>query len=97
MPRQIKFRDIPLNKFAYTMVEAQTALGVGRNKFYDLIRAGEITPFPFCGRPHLHRDDLEACVTRAFVSTHRRPPGAAPVAVGQVQPPSARRRRSTPA
>lgn len=102
MPPVLTLREIDRDKFAYTMDEAKHALGVGRNKFYGLIRAGEIKPFPFCGRPHLHRDDLKAAADRAFFNTHHHLPGERPApgpgqaGVRPVQSPSAQRRRSTP-
>jgi hypothetical protein len=95
MPPTLTFRDLPPDKFAYTMEEGRNALGVGKNALYDLIHAGELKPFPFCGRPHLHRDDLKAAADRAFISTHGHPPGQG--AGLPAAPPAARRRRSTPA
>lgn len=77
MPPTLTYRDIPPDKFAYTIDEARAALGIGRNKLYELIRAGELSPFQFCGRPHIHRDDLKAVVDRAFTAQHRRPPPVA--------------------
>ena len=64
-----------IEKAVFTMAEARAFLGIGRNKLYELIHAGEVKPFPFCGRPHLHRDDLKACADRAFERAHRHRPG----------------------
>lgn len=52
--------DTLATKLAYNIDEAAAAIGIGRTKLYELIKAGELQPKTVAGRRVIPRSQLEA-------------------------------------
>lgn len=76
-------------QIVYTPAQARKALGIGKTKFWRVVKAGEIPTFPWLGMTFVRAEDLTAARDRAFA---KRP------AAGAAGPPSrlARRRSKRP-
>jgi excisionase family DNA binding protein len=52
-------------RIALTIPDVLAAVGVGRTKIYDAIKAGDLKSFIVCGRRLVHREDLDAWLRAA--------------------------------
>lgn len=55
-----------MNDLVYTTAQARAELGIGRTRFWQAVKAGEIPTFQWLGKTYVRAEDLRSARDAAF-------------------------------